>query len=310
VHVAPFQKAGGTLLSGLRLLRLEATASGDRIAAAHCKDLASGQDKVLRAPVFVLAAGGVELPRLLLLSAQGSGRHAKGLGNEHGHVGSGFFDHLMVTFAMHLPAKTGGALGFPTFACDHFRAKGDRSKENTFYLWAMPGGLTGARALLAWHTDATTLHLRAMRTAARESIGGVVFAEMEASGTLTLDPDPAAKDAFGDPVAHVTVPVTGRDRSGPEAAARAITELAGAFGATSLTVPWRESGKYAFSTHPMGAARMAARPEDGVCDSDGKVFGVANLYLAGSALFPHFGAANPTLTLSALALRLAAKLGA
>jgi choline dehydrogenase-like flavoprotein len=62
------------------------------------------------------------------------------------------------------------------------------------------------------------------------------------------------------------------------------------------------------SYHPAGTTRMARRPEEGVVDADCQVFGVHGLYVAGSSVFPTSGAANPTLTLIALALRLAERL--
>lgn len=57
--------------------------------------------------------------------------------------------------------------------------------------------------------------------------------------------------------------------------------------------------------HHIGTARMAASPQDGVVDADGQVFGTPGLFVAGSAVFPTSGHANPTLTIVALALRLA-----
>lgn len=51
--------------------------------------------------------------------------------------------------------------------------------------------------------------------------------------------------------------------------------------------------------------RMAADPEHGVVDGDLRVFGCDNLYVAGSSSFGSSGAVNPTLTIVALALRLA-----
>ncbi len=57
--------------------------------------------------------------------------------------------------------------------------------------------------------------------------------------------------------------------------------------------------------HHMGTTRMSARPEKGVVDADCKVHGVDNLYVGGSSIYPSVGAANPTLTLVALAIRLA-----
>lgn len=53
---------------------------------------------------------------------------------------------------------------------------------------------------------------------------------------------------------------------------------------------------------------MGTSPDNGVCDSNLKVFGLDNLHLASSSVFPHFGAAPPTLTIAALALRLAGHL--
>jgi choline dehydrogenase-like flavoprotein len=58
-------------------------------------------------------------------------------------------------------------------------------------------------------------------------------------------------------------------------------------------------------SHHIGTARMSAQPTRGVVDPDGKVHSVANLYVAGSAVFPTSGANPPTLTIVALALRLA-----
>jgi choline dehydrogenase-like flavoprotein len=55
----------------------------------------------------------------------------------------------------------------------------------------------------------------------------------------------------------------------------------------------------------MGGTRMAASPRDGVVDKDCRVFGTANLFIAGSSVFPNAGQSNPTLTIVQLALRLA-----
>ena len=50
---------------------------------------------------------------------------------------------------------------------------------------------------------------------------------------------------------------------------------------------------------------MHPDPRRGVVDPSGRVHDLANLYLAGSSVFPTSGSAGPTLTLLALALRLA-----
>ena len=60
--------------------------------------------------------------------------------------------------------------------------------------------------------------------------------------------------------------------------------------------------------HQMGGLRMGASPAEGVTDGYGGVFGVPNLTVAGSALFPGAGQANPTLPLVAMALRSAGQI--
>jgi choline dehydrogenase-like flavoprotein len=60
-----------------------------------------------------------------------------------------------------------------------------------------------------------------------------------------------------------------------------------------------EAGK-----HHCGTTRMSNDPRTGVIDENCKVFGMDNLYIAGSSVFPTIGYANPTFTIVALALRL------
>ncbi len=60
--------------------------------------------------------------------------------------------------------------------------------------------------------------------------------------------------------------------------------------------------------HHLGTARMADGEGEGVVDGDCAVFGVRNLYVASAATFPTSSHANPTLTIVALAIRLAALL--
>ena len=57
--------------------------------------------------------------------------------------------------------------------------------------------------------------------------------------------------------------------------------------------------------HHMGTTRMADDPKQGVVDRNAKVHGISNLYIAGSSIFPTYGQVNPTLPLTQLTLRLA-----
>lgn len=70
----------------------------------------------------------------------------------------------------------------------------------------------------------------------------------------------------------------------PDAAAAALTRIGG---------------------HHIGTARMARSPRAGVVDANGEAFEVAGLHVLGAATFPTSGSANPTLTIVALAVRMA-----
>jgi len=63
-----------------------------------------------------------------------------------------------------------------------------------------------------------------------------------------------------------------------------------------------------FGCHHMGTTRMHVDPSLGVVDAHGEVHGVSGLYVGGSSVFPAAGFSNPTLTIVALALRMAARL--
>jgi choline dehydrogenase-like flavoprotein len=67
------------------------------------------------------------------------------------------------------------------------------------------------------------------------------------------------------------------------------------------TPPMRISGGW----HHMGTTRMHIDPEKGVVDPNSRVHGMSNLFVAGPSVFPTGGYANPSLTIVALAVRLA-----
>jgi choline dehydrogenase-like flavoprotein len=75
------------------------------------------------------------------------------------------------------------------------------------------------------------------------------------------------------------------------------------------TATWRErrsvSARGSRIADPFGTTRMSRDRSTGVTDPDCRVYGVDNLYLAGSSVFPTAGHANPTPTIIALSLRLA-----
>ena len=72
-----------------------------------------------------------------------------------------------------------------------------------------------------------------------------------------------------------------------------------------LPGPHANTASFVYGPHHMCSTRMSDTPETGVVDSNCKVFSCNNLYMAGSSVFSSAGFANPTLTIVQLALRLA-----
>lgn len=64
----------------------------------------------------------------------------------------------------------------------------------------------------------------------------------------------------------------------------------------------------AYGGHHLGTARMGTDPRTSVVDPNCRVHGINNLFIAGGAVFPTSSQANPTLSIVALAVRLAAQL--
>jgi choline dehydrogenase-like flavoprotein len=90
----------------------------------------------------------------------------------------------------------------------------------------------------------------------------------------------------------------------------AVGEALGRSGLGRLKIEFEEGAtswgpSQGWGCHHMGTTRMHDQATRGVVDRDCRVHGVSNLFIAGSSVFPTSGAANPTLTLIALSLRLA-----
>jgi choline dehydrogenase-like flavoprotein len=91
---------------------------------------------------------------------------------------------------------------------------------------------------------------------------------------------------------------------------KVLTEDLAASGTGSLSVSQEEleadlTAYGAYGGHHIGTTRMGLDPHQSVVNLDSQVHGTHNLYVAGSSVFPTSGQANPTLTIVAMALRLA-----
>jgi choline dehydrogenase-like flavoprotein len=123
------------------------------------------------------------------------------------------------------------------------------------------------------------------------------------------------RDARGIPAARVhwrlneldrLTAVAAVDTVGKEFARLALGAIRPAEWVQSASADWVDGVHDAY--HQMGTTRMSDDPAIGVVDRHCQVHGVANLYVAGSSVFPTGGYSNPTLTIVALACRLADRL--
>lgn len=133
--------------------------------------------------------------------------------------------------------------------------------------------------------------------------------EPNAESTVTLSDQ---KDAFGMRRAKVDWRISEIER----ATARHLNGLLSeelqkrGFGRTN-DAAWLNSnapvgdGELYGTYHHIGTTRMSKHPADGVVNEDCRAHGITNLYFAGCSVFPTGGHANPTLTIVALAIRLA-----
>ena len=127
-------------------------------------------------------------------------------------------------------------------------------------------------------------------------------------------PDPASRVTLGNDTDRLGVRRLRLDwRVGPEVqrSVEALHEVLARrvkdSGVGEMESPTEETDWEAFTdaSHHMGTTRMSESSTTGVVDANCRVHSVDNLYVAGSGVFPTAGHANPTLTIVALALRLA-----
>jgi choline dehydrogenase-like flavoprotein len=118
--------------------------------------------------------------------------------------------------------------------------------------------------------------------------------------------DTQAKDYFGNPGVNLFVSETAEDwktiEQGKKIAQKIYTDL----GVKEI----EESPRNRWGHHHMGTCRMGDNPRTSVVDGNLRVHRTKNLFVAGSSVFVTSGTANPTLTLTALSIRLAEHLGA
>ncbi|MDQ3571219.1 MAG: GMC family oxidoreductase, partial [Actinomycetota bacterium] len=118
------------------------------------------------------------------------------------------------------------------------------------------------------------------------------------------------RDRLGVPVPKVDWSLTSLDRRTAEVMVRTVAEDFRRLGLGDVRPqPWLADPGWvrqmSDSYHHMGTTRLGTDPTTTVTDPDCQVHGVEGLFVSGASLFPAAGFANPTLTIVALAMRLA-----
>ncbi|WP_377705441.1 FAD-dependent oxidoreductase [Pseudoduganella sp. UC29_71] len=149
----------------------------------------------------------------------------------------------------------------------------------------------------------------------RVRMQAIVEPEPDPDSRVTLSP--TERDALGMPRVRVDWRLGPRVQRTFDRTLAIVAEELRLGGVATVTLdppleggPWPAELEREGTWHHMGTTRMHANPAFGVVDRDCRVHGMGNLYLAGSSVFPTAGANFPTITLTALALRLARHVGA
>lgn len=345
-------------------LELETDGAGKRVLRLRGASL-RGTRFAIRARRFVLAAGGIQNPRLLLCSDR---LHRNGLGNAHDLVGRCFMDHPLIDSGELVPASRRliaaarlydahsvngvtvmAKLGFServlcerellnisilllpvSRSVESFKvllgAASRRTRPNRLsaHLMNAAGGpdqiLAAVYRKLRRHADAgpDIDHGGWSIDDARWSKGRFTNRRFDAFKVLHQTeqaPDPSnrvtltdERDALGQRVPRLHWRWGDANSASVARAQELLAQELERSGLGRFRIE-RAEGKprllKASTHHHIGTTRMHADPKRGVVDVNCRVHGAVNLYVAGSSVFPTGGYANPTLSIVALAIRLA-----
>jgi len=290
-----------------------------------------GNGFTVKPKMVVLATGGIENARMLLLSNSVA---KAGLGNQNDLVGRYFMEHphipypaeILITdeklvpafYRTYTPVEKAIMRGCFMFTPQYLERTGRLGTVMTFY---------PREEVTRHHTppkgdkDPVRLldpdYLQAIRSTTSEPAKGDALGWRFGIGCACEQaPNPDSRitlseerDALGLQRTKLTWRLRGADATSLHQNVRALARAWGGWGEGRIRIlfPDREEWTEAegWGNHHMGSTRMAADPKQGVCDADCRVHDMSNLYIAGSSVYPTTGTVNPTLTLVALAVRMA-----
>jgi choline dehydrogenase-like flavoprotein len=338
---------GITVLLNANLTQFVNANQGRSIALARFATLA-GTHFTVASRHYVLACGGIENARLLL--AMVSEQHPKGLGNKYDLVGRFFTEHPEIPIGAlvhNRPALPGLGRGGWTGAervLEGFRLTDNIQKKTQIAdvaFWPLytasvesSPDLVGELGLLLQDVSSRLAQL---------SPGGSRI-QTVLNVTIEQSPNPDSRITLSDKCDELGIRrprldwrLNDLDRRTFATALKVIAREAGrqCIGRFWLRMPLRNlnldctdsirfdiplsssstahnqlDSELRWGCHHMGTTRMHIDPRRGVVDSQCRVHDISNLFIAGSSIFPSVGVSNPTLTIIALALRLADQLAA
>lgn len=312
---------------------LISTGSLNSINKITIKD-ADGKESIVKSKIFVLACGAVENARTLLAS---NNQFAFGVGNEHGHVGRYFMEHLEIN-AGELWLYENSPLTLYQRVGKRPRAELSISaeKQKELEILNITASLVPLEIqnqlvpnMVSWSKEDPRRSLDAFGKDNSVSIKRNILRRFftndfpkayslysrseqspnELSRVTLLN----EKDRLGVPKINLNWALSPIDKKTFRLFMKMIGQQAGKnnIGRVRLkkflldendtSMPSYTSGGW----HQMGTTRMSENPKNGVVDKNCKVHSLNNLYVAGASCFPTVGSANPTLTIVALTMRLA-----
>lgn len=324
------------LLTYANVTEIRANESVERVDGLRVKT-PNGKQHRAEAPRYVLACGAIQNTRLLLASNR---QASAGLGNDHDLVGRYFMEHFGLMPSAQLTLTERRPMNLYTYtgtsAAGNIGLTQDVQRKHRLLdgvARPVPTAFDEELRGLFQIRPPNELRRRWPGSNPAEERDGKPEAGVEGEGKpassvsrrrfglLTQQeqaPNPSSRvtlseetDALGVPRVELDWQLTELDRRSMRRFYQVLGREVGRSGVGRVKIlEWLRDGRSSWPDflsgmwHHMGTTRMHKSPSRGVVDSDCKVHGLANLYVAGSAVFPTSGVANPTLTLIALSLRL------
>lgn len=300
-------KADAKLVTGARVSRITTNESGAATGAAW---ISKGTQYHTRAKQVVVCANGIGTPRLLLLSA--SEQHPHGLANSSGLVGKNLMLHPNCTVIGYYDEDLEswrGPVGSVISSMQFFETDRSRGFVRGPKLHACPtpgllfNGIDPHRLLPFDALWGANFH-HVIRDARNAIFWGANIDDLpEESNRVTLDPDLCDGDGIPAPkISYRYSENTLKMRSYVMGKLVEIHKVAGAKKLVEIVDLKGEPG------HLLGTGRMGQDAKTSVVDEYGRAHDVPNLVISDGSIFVTGGAANPTSTIAALALRNAKQL--